>query len=252
MIFSIICAIASSSLVLGAPAPKLNKRQESIIVGLPNGPQINNADLPYSAVGPVGASGDPFGSPSFAGSTGDNSPPTEVGPNVPYPSGSVSNYVGDYELVPCQEADPDLGLYLDFTSNPNPQPIRAQLGGVDSGPKNEALQRQNSDLFARPGTDAGDVPNAKWPMALSSNRLGTGSGRAGWARQQNTNELPVAIAIAGVDMALAPNAYRELHWHSLNEWAYIFTGGARIATVNQNGQSFVDDLRAGDLWYVQE
>lgn len=56
--------------------------------------------------------------------------------------------------------------------------------------------------------------------------------------------------MAGVDMRLAPNAYREMHWHSANEWAYIFAGGVRIAAVNQNGQSFVDDLQAGDLWYV--
>ena len=98
----------------------------------------------------------------------------------------------------------------------------------------------------------GDIANAKWPMGLSSNRPGTGGGEPGWARQQNTDELPVAIAMAGVDMRLGPNAYREMHWHSANEWAYIFAGGVRISAVNQNGQSFVDDLRAGDLWYAVE
>jgi oxalate decarboxylase/phosphoglucose isomerase-like protein (cupin superfamily) len=94
----------------------------------------------------------------------------------------------------------------------------------------------------------GDIPNAKWPMGLSSARSGTGGRNPGWARQQNTNELPVAESMAGVNMHLAPNAYRELHWHSANEWAYVFAGGVRISAVNQNGQSFVDDLVAGDLW----
>jgi oxalate decarboxylase family bicupin protein len=55
--------------------------------------------------------------------------------------------------------------------------------------------------------------------------------------------------MAGVDMRLAPNAYRELHWHSANEWAYILTGSVRISAVNQIGQSYVDDLQAGDLWF---
>lgn len=96
---------------------------------------------------------------------------------------------------------------------------------ANSLPGNEAIQRQNSDLLARPGTDMGDIPNVKWPMALSSTRSGTGGGQPGWARQQNTNELPVASAMAGVDMRLAPNAYRELHWHSANEWSYIISGG---------------------------
>ena len=113
---------------------------------------------------------------------------------------------------------------------------------------NYNYDRINSDLLAPPGTDNGDIPNAKWPMGLSSNRFGIGKD-SGWARQQNTDELPVAARMAGVDMRLAPNAYRELHWHSANEWAYIFNGSARVATVNENGQSFIDDLNAGDVWF---
>ena len=50
-------------------------------------------------------------------------------------------------------------------------------------------------------------------------------------------------------MRLSPGAYRELHWHQAGEWAYIFNGSARVALVNEAGQSFVDDLNAGDLWF---
>ena len=84
-------------------------------------------------------------------------------------------------------------------------------------------------------------------MGLSSNRLGEKN--AGWARQQNVNEMPVAIQMAGVDFDLSPFAYRELHWHSTGEWAYIFKGSVRIALVDQKGQSFIDDLLAGDVWF---
>lgn len=82
-------------------------------------------------------------------------------------------------------------------------------------------EKLNSDLFARPGTDAGDVPNLKWPMGLSSNRGGLQ--RAGFARQQNIEELPAATEMAGVDMHLEPHAYRELHWHQANEWSIMFS-----------------------------
>ena len=112
---------------------------------------------------------------------------------------------------------------------------------------NIRLDRENPDLLARPGTDMGDVPNAKWPMGLSSPRSCVGK-NSGWARQQNTDELPIAKAMVGVDMRLSPNAYREMHWHSANEWSYILNGTVRVSAVNQEGESYVDDLTAGDLW----
>jgi oxalate decarboxylase family bicupin protein len=105
----------------------------------------------------------------------------------------------------------------------------------------------NSDVFAPPETDSGDVPNAMWPLGLSHNRHGLQA--AGWARQQNVDDLPAATAMAGVDMRLEPNAYRELHWHQEGEWAYILNGSARIAVMNEGGESFIDDVTAGDVWF---
>ena len=84
-------------------------------------------------------------------------------------------------------------------------------------------EKLNPDLYAPPGTDAGDMPNLMWPMGLSHNRAGTGR-NSGFARQQNTAVLPAAVAMAGVDMRLAPHAYRELHWHTANEWALMLKG----------------------------
>ncbi|KAL8744288.1 MAG: hypothetical protein Q9190_003448 [Brigantiaea leucoxantha] len=55
--------------------------------------------------------------------------------------------------------------------------------------------------------------------------------------------------MAGVDMRLEAFAYRELHWHTAGEWSYVMNGSVRVAVVNQDGQSFVDDLVAGDVWF---
>ena len=84
-------------------------------------------------------------------------------------------------------------------------------------------------------------------MGLSPNRLGLE--RSGWARQQTVHEMPIATEMAGVDMRLEAFAYRELHWHTAGEWSYVMNGSVRVAVVNQDGQSFVDDLVAGDVWF---
>lgn len=109
------------------------------------------------------------------------------------------------------------------------------------------LEKQNPSLYIPPSTDSGDAPNAKWPLGLSHNRHGLDG--SGFARQQNNEQLPVASAMAGVDMRLEPNAYRELHWHKANEWSLILNGSVRLNAVNEAGETFVDDLQAGDVWF---
>ncbi|KAK8900862.1 hypothetical protein QC760_010626 [Botrytis cinerea] len=158
-----------------------------------------------------------------------------------------SAIVSNTPLVNGQEADSQLGLYLDFNSVPNPQPIRGSTGETDPGPQTYEYQKLNPDVFAPPGTDSGDVPQAQWPMGMSHNRLGIGK-KSGWARQQNTDQLPVA-EMAGVDMRLAPGAYRELHWHTANEWSLVLKGSVRLSAINENGESFIDDISAGDVWF---
>lgn len=193
--------------------------------------------LPF---GPTNARGSLRGPTSLAG----YNPSTPVNTELPavIPEDQV-------QLVANQEADTDLGLYLDLTEVDVPQPIRGggKKAPTDPGPRNIEIEKQNSDLFAPPGTDSGDVPNAKWPLALSHNRHGKDS--AGWARQQNVNQLPIATEMAGVDMHLEPNAYRELHWHQTNEWSLILNGSVRLTAVNEAGETFVDDLQEGDVWF---
>ncbi|KAL2865002.1 putative oxalate decarboxylase [Aspergillus lucknowensis] len=152
-----------------------------------------------------------------------------------------------YTLVPGQKEDADLGLYLDFSNNDNPQPIRGSLGGTDPGPRNRELDRQNSDKLAPPGTDHGQTINANWPMSLSKAKLGLDG--AGWSRQENIVVMPDATKMAGVDMRLEAGAYRELHWHLAGEWSLVLNGSCRIQAVNEDGNTFIDDVTEGDVWF---
>ncbi|KAI8931348.1 hypothetical protein NX059_011687 [Plenodomus lindquistii] len=154
----------------------------------------------------------------------------------------------DFEVAPGQAEDPDLGLYIDLSTVKNPQPLQgSETTPTDPGPRTEAYDRLNSDLYIPPTTDAGDVSNAKWPFGLSHNRHGLEG--SGWARSQNTDQLPVSVAMAGVNMRLSPNAYRELHWHKQGEWALMLNGSVRIAAVDDLGRTFVDDVQEGDVWF---
>ncbi|KAK7542180.1 oxalate decarboxylase [Phyllosticta citribraziliensis] len=158
-----------------------------------------------------------------------------------------TNDVGDYELLPGQKEDANIGEYLDFSNVDNPQPIRGSKGGTDPGPRTPALDKLFSDRLAPPGTDHGDVGNAQWSLALS--KVKQGKKNAGWSRQQNVDVLPDATAMAGVDMRLEPNGYRELHWHVASEWALMLNGSARVQAVQEDGKTFVDDVSAGDVWF---
>ncbi|KAJ5081245.1 hypothetical protein N7456_013483 [Penicillium angulare] len=153
-----------------------------------------------------------------------------------------------YSLLPGQTENPDIGSYLDFEKVDNPQPIRGSTGSDDPGPRNYWYDRINSDKLAPPGTDNGQTINAQWPMGLSHNRR-LGIDGAGWARQENTVVMPDAVDMAGVDMRLEPGGYRELHWHVAGEWSLVLNGSCRIQAVNPDGQTFVDDLTAGDVWF---
>ncbi|KAG2164068.1 MAG: Uncharacterized protein AUREO_015720 [Aureobasidium pullulans] len=233
---SLLAASGLLSSVLAAPAPnRVKPRQESAVQFFDN--TNNPTATPF---GPAGASGSLRGGPELRGPN-----PTNV-VNFNDPAVVPSSA---YSVLPLQTADADTGFYLDLSQVENPQPIRGNGGKspTDPGPRNREVEKQNPDLFIPPGTDAGDVSNAKWPLGLSHNRHGLNG--AGWARQQNVNQMPIAKNMAGVDMHLEPYAYRELHWHQANEWSYILNGSVRLNAVNEAGETTTDDLQAGDVWF---
>ncbi|WP_299285392.1 cupin domain-containing protein [uncultured Mucilaginibacter sp.] len=125
-----------------------------------------------------------------------------------------------------------------------PQPIDGKRGASILGPTNPAREAQDRDLLAAPITDKGTVANLRWSFADSHNHLEQG----GWGRQTTIRELPAATTIAGVNMRLTPGGAREMHWHTSAEWAYMIAGQARITAIDENGCTFQDDVKTGDLW----
>ncbi|KAF9525390.1 oxalate decarboxylase [Crepidotus variabilis] len=164
---------------------------------------------------------------------------------------STGSAASSTATVPYISLNPNYPLWgtADTTTESTPEAERGTLGATVIGPTDASTVWQNPDLLAPPTTDGGSVqvlsPNAKWPMSLSHNRLQTG----GWARQQNTDVMPFAANMAGVDMRLESGAIRELHWHKTAEWAYVLKGTTQISTVNPDGQNYVANVGPGDLWY---
>lgn len=115
---------------------------------------------------------------------------------------------------------------------------------MDLGPRDIERDRANPDILVPPATDAGTLPNLRFSFSDAHMRLQPG----GWAREVTNRELPASQDVAGVDMALEPGAYRELHWHKEAEWGLMLVGNARVTSIDEKGRYFIDDVVAGDLW----
>lgn len=100
--------------VLGAPAPQMSYAENS-------GP-VAGVSPPIPTA--TGISGSLYGDESLLGEVAKPSPV----------SGGDSAIISDYPLVNGQKAPLDLGLFLDFNSVENPQPIRGTGGQTQSGP----------------------------------------------------------------------------------------------------------------------
>ena len=127
-------------------------------------------------------------------------------------------------------------------------PLGASQGDASHrilGPQNEARQAQNPDILNPPSTDHGTLPNLRFAYSDAHRRLEPG----GWTREITTRELPISVAMAGVNMRLNAGGVRELHWHKEAEWAFMLKGNARITAVDELGRYFIDDVGEGDLWY---
>ena len=113
------------------------------------------------------------------------------------------------------------------------------------GPNNSVLEGQNPDSVWSPETDNGSVAGFKYPFDFAHKEIDSG----GWTRQVTVREFAVSKTMAGVEMRLTAGGIRELHWHVQAEWAFMISGNARITAVDPDGgKSFVNDVKAGDLW----
>jgi oxalate decarboxylase len=113
------------------------------------------------------------------------------------------------------------------------------------GPINKVLAGANPSSNLPPITDRGDTAPIWYSFDLTHRRIQDG----GWTRQVTAKELPSSKDLAGVTMRLTAGSYRELHWHTANEWAYMLYGNARITVFNPDGTIFIGDVTEGDLWF---
>jgi len=114
----------------------------------------------------------------------------------------------------------------------------------DPGPENKVLQAQNPDSNNPPPTDHGDVVPLWYSFDLVKKRVEEG----GWTHEVTQRVLPSSKEIAGVQMRLTAGSYREMHWHTADEWAYVLYGNARVTVMNPDGTMFIGDVGEGDLW----
>jgi oxalate decarboxylase len=114
----------------------------------------------------------------------------------------------------------------------------------DPGPENKALLDENPDSNTPPPTDHGDVVPLWYSFDLVKKRMEEG----GWTHEVTQRELPSSKDIAGVNMRLTAGSYRELHWHTADEWAYVLYGKARVTVMSPDGKMFIGDVNEGDVW----
>ncbi|KAI0005659.1 thermophilic glucose-6-phosphate isomerase [Xylariaceae sp. FL0662B] len=126
------------------------------------------------------------------------------------------------------------------------QPIDGKGKGAPiSGGTNHELDLQNLDNLGRQSTDNGVVPNLKWSFSDSKTRILKG----GWVRESVITDLPSSHDISGAQQHLTKGSIRELHWHKVAEWGYVYTGKVLISAVDEHGQYEVAQLEVGDAWY---
>lgn len=114
----------------------------------------------------------------------------------------------------------------------------------DPGQENKPLLDENPSSNMPPPTDHGDIGPIWYSFDLAHKRVQEG----GWTHEVNSLLLPTSTDLAGVNMRLTAGSFRELHWHTADEWAIMLYGNARVTVMNPDGTMFIDDVGKGDLW----
>jgi oxalate decarboxylase len=113
------------------------------------------------------------------------------------------------------------------------------------GLENRPLLDENPNSNFPPPTDHGNIEPTWYSFDLTHKRVQGG----GWTNQVTQRELAPSKDIAGVRMRLTAGSFRELHWHTADEWAFVLYGNARVTVLNPDGTIFIGDVGKGDLWY---
>jgi oxalate decarboxylase len=115
----------------------------------------------------------------------------------------------------------------------------------DPGQENRPLLDENPNSNLPPPTDHGDIGPIWYSFDLARKRVEEG----GWTHQVTQRELPTSKDLTGVNMRITRGSFRELHWHTADEWAFMLYGNARVTVLNPDGTMFIDDVSKGDLWF---
>jgi oxalate decarboxylase len=140
------------------------------------------------------------------------------------------------------------GLFAAHAAAQQPQSVMTgehNESASDPGPENNELKALNRNGFVPPPTDHGSVPTFWNSFTAMHRRVEDG----GWSRQVNATDFPISVDIAGVNMRLTAGGIRELHWHAADEWALMLYGNCRLTAIDFDGSTYVNDVKAGDLWY---
>jgi oxalate decarboxylase len=113
------------------------------------------------------------------------------------------------------------------------------------GPENKPLLDENPNSNLPPPTDHGHIEPIWYSFDLTTKRVEEG----GWTNEVTQKVLPPSKDLAGVRMRLTAGSFRELHWHTADEWAIMLYGNARLTCLNPDGTVFIGDVGKGDLWY---
>ena len=114
----------------------------------------------------------------------------------------------------------------------------------DPGPEDKPVLKANPDVNMPPPTDFGDMPSLWYSFDLVKKRIEEG----GWTHEVTQVELPASKDIAGVNMRLTAGSYREMHWHTADEWSYVLYGRARVTVMSPDGKIFIGDVSEGESW----
>jgi oxalate decarboxylase len=114
----------------------------------------------------------------------------------------------------------------------------------DPAQENKPLLDENPSSNMPPSTDHGDIGPIWYSFDLAHKRVQEG----GWTHEVNQKVLPTSTDLTGVNMRLTAGSFRELHWHTADEWAIMLYGNARVTVMNPDGSMFIDDVGKDDLW----
>jgi oxalate decarboxylase len=136
------------------------------------------------------------------------------------------------------------GLAANAQQRDNTRKAEKNHSSSDPGPENKALLDENPNSNMPPPSDHGDVGPIWFSFDLVKKRIEEG----GWTHQVTQREFPSSTNISGVEMRITAGSYRELHWHTADEWAFMEYGNARVTVLNPDGTIFIGDVGEGDLW----